>query len=404
MRPSSGFGLVEIMVAIVISLLASLAIYHTFSTSEGFRRSTLGNGNAQSSGGIAIMQIQKDLERSGYGIGSSRALNCNVVSQNANYTNFPLVPVRITTVAGGSDQISLMYSTSPAGGMPALFGEGTTHTNNDNQFVNILLASQFQTGDLVVVWPDPGKQAQTACPLFQITCTSADCVGAGTPAAGKDFLLRHTANALWNDTALNRPFPAALPMNTTRLFNFGTMIRRTYCVYLAASPKLKRNPNECSMADNKTDGSLISMDVPKDKVIDASSWTSTTENVVQLKAEYGFDTNKDGDNIPNNVSADGWSKTTPNTLLGWQQLVAIRYAVLVRSNYPEKPDRAGNCNATTNTAELKWAGGAFNPPPLTAQPSGTSWQCYRYSVHETVVPLRNQRLINQPNLISTAAP
>ncbi|WP_156455086.1 PilW family protein [Janthinobacterium sp. B9-8] len=395
MRPSYGFGLIEIMVAIVISLLASLAIYQTFSTSEGFRRSTLGSGNAQSSGGIAIMQIQKDLERSGYGIGSSRALNCNVVSQNANYTNFPLVPVRITTVAGGSDQISLMYSTSPAGGMPALFGEGTTHTNNDNQFVNILLASQFQTGDLVVVWPDPGKQAQTACPLFQITCTSADCVGAGTPAAGKDFLLRHTANALWNGTAVNQPFPASLPMNTTRLFNFGTMVRRTYCVYLAG------NPNQCNQVGNKTDGSLLSMDAPKDKAVDESSWTNTTENVIQLKAQYGLDTNTDGDNIPNNVSS--WTNTTPANLQGWQRLIAIRYAVLVRGNYPEKPKRDGSCNATAADAKFTWAGGDFNQP-TNAQPSDTSWQCYRYSVHETVVPLRNQRLINQPNLISTSAP
>ncbi|MEN9659620.1 MAG: hypothetical protein RL571_3085 [Pseudomonadota bacterium] len=400
MRSSYGFGLVEIMVAIVISLLASLAIYQTFNTSEGFRRSTLGNGNAQSSGGIAIMQIQKELERAGYGIGSNRALNCNVVSQNPNYTNFPLVPVRITSAAGSSsDQISLMYSTSPAAGMPAMFGEGTTHTNNDDQFVNILLASQYRADDLVVVWPDPGKQVQTDCPLFQVTCTHANCRGTGTPAAtaGKDFLLRHTANALWNGTALNQPFPASLPMNTTRLFNFGTMVRRTYCVYLAG------NPNQCRGADNKTDGSLISMDVPKDKAIDQNSWTSTTENVIQLKAEYGFDTNTDGDNIPNNVSTDGWSKTTPTTLLEWQQLIAIRYGVLVRSNYPEKPQRDGSCSTTASNAKFTWAGGAFSRPG-NAQPSNTNWQCYRYTVHETVVPLRNQKFANQPNLLSTAAP
>lgn len=400
MHPSSGFGLVEIMVAIVISLLASLAIYQTFNTSEGFRRSTLGNGNAQSSGGIAIMQIQKELERAGYGIGSNRALNCNVVSQNPNYTNFPLVPVRITSAAGGSsDQIELMYSTSAAAGMPAMFGEGTTHTNNDDQFVNILLASQYRANDLVVVWPDPGKQPQANCPLFQVTCTNATCSGTGTPAAtpGKDFLLRHTANALWNGTALNQPFPTSLPMNTTRLFNFGAMVRRTYCVYLEG------NPNQCIGASDTTDGSLISMDVPKDRAIDQNSWTSTTENVIQLRAEYGFDTNTDGDNIPNNVSANGWSRTTPTNLLGWQQLIAIRYGVLVRSNYPEKPDRAGNCSTTASTAKFTWAGGVFTTP-TNAQPSNTNWQCYRYTVHETVVPLRNQMFANQPNLLSTAAP
>ncbi len=392
MRPSSGFGLIEIMVAIVISLLASLAIYQTFSTSEGFRRATL--GNAQSSGGIAIMQIQKDLERSGYGIGSKRALNCNVVSKNANYTGFALVPVLITSVTGGSDQITLLYSNSTAGGMPALFGDGTTHSNSDNQLANILLAGEFKTGDLVVAWPDPGKGAQTDCPLFQVTCINADCVGAGTPPSTKDFVLRHDGAAapLWNSTTVNQPFPAQLPINTTQLFDFGTMVRRTYCVFLTDDTS-----NPCTNAAGKIDGSLLSMDRSKDSAITASSWKTTSENVIQLKAQYGLDTTGGGDNLASNVNS--WTSTTPANLREWQQLIAIRYAVLVRSNYPEKPDRAGNCNANADNAKFKWSGGDFNAP-TDAKPSNTKWQCYRYTVHETVVPLRNQLRLNQPDLLS----
>jgi type IV pilus assembly protein PilW len=397
-RPSSGFGLIEIMVAIVISLLASLAIYQTFSTSEGFRRATLGNGNAQSSGGIAIMQIQKDLERAGYGIGSKRALNCNVVSKNANYTGFRLVPALITSEAD-SDQITILYSNSTAGGMPALFGDGTTHTNGDNQFANILLAGEFITGDLVVAWPDPGNGVQTDCPLFKVTCTNANCVGAGRPPSTKDFVLRHDSAAapLWNGTAANHPFPAHLPINTTQLFNFGTMVHRTYCVFL--SNDTDKNINKCAEATDKIDGSLLSMDRPKDSKITASSWKTTSENVIQLKAQYGLDKTGGGGNLSSNVN-NNWTSTTPANLREWQQLIAIRYAVLVRSNYPEKPDRAGNCNATTDTKKLIWSGGAFNAPPLKVQPSGTSWQCYRYTVHETVVPLRNQLRLNQPDLLS----
>jgi type IV pilus assembly protein PilW len=400
MRPSSGFGLIEIMVAIVISLLASLAIYQTFSSSEGFRRATLGNGNAQSSGGIAIMQIQKDIERAGYGIGSKRALNCNVVSKNTNYTGFRLVPVLINSVENGSDQITLLYSNSTAGGMPALFGDGTTHTNGDNQFANILLAGEFITGDLVVAWPDPGKGVQANCPLFQVTCTNADCLGAGkTPAEGtppstKDFVLRHdsTAAPLWNSTTVNQPFPAQLPINTTQLFDFGSMVRRTYCVFLAGD-----TTNPCTNAADKIDGSLLSMDRPKDSEISASSWKTSSENVIQLKAQYGLDTTGGGDNLASNVNS--WTSTTPANLREWQQLIAIRYAVLVRRNYPEKPDRAGNCNANADNAKFKWSGGDFNTP-TDAKPSNTKWQCYRYTVHETVVPLRNQLRLNQPDLLS----
>jgi type IV pilus assembly protein PilW len=45
-----GFGLVELMVAIVVGMLAILVIYQTFAVSEGYRRNTVGASDAQQGG------------------------------------------------------------------------------------------------------------------------------------------------------------------------------------------------------------------------------------------------------------------------------------------------------------------------------------------------------------------
>ncbi|WP_293937571.1 PilW family protein [Iodobacter sp.] len=394
MYRNSGFGLIEVLISLALTLLATIAIYQIFNSSEGFRRATLGNGNAQSSGGIAIMQIQKDIERAGYGIGVDRALNCNIVSANAGFSNIRLVPAIIES-AGTSDRITLLYSDSPAGGMPALLGDGVAHTQDHNQFANVQLAGQFIVNDLIVAWPDPGKKAAAAaqqpCQLYQVTCTNATpCAGA--PVSTQDFALGHAATGnIWNTKITTAPLPVDLPAKTTRLFDFGSMVRRTYCVYLAG------NPNKCPNATDKIDGSLISMDALDRQAALDGSWKTTTENVIQMQAQYGLDTNADGDNIANNVTAAGWTKTTPTTMQGWKQLIAIRYAVLVRSATPDKPKRDDSCDTTAKDAKFIWAGGEFSTPE-NAQPSDTNWQCYHYSVHETIVPLRNQLLLNQPAL------
>ncbi|WP_293932617.1 PilW family protein [Iodobacter sp.] len=388
MQRESGFGLIEMMVSMVIALLASVAIYQTFNSSEGFRRSTLGNGNAQSSGGIAVIQIQKNLERAGYGISVNTALNCNVVSNNAQFSNFPLVPVLIESGAR-SDRLTILYSNSNAGGMPALFGEATNHSYGDDQFANILLAGQYKTNDLVVIWPDSGSGAAANCPLFQVTCTNGNCPAGNQPISTKDFALGHSDNA-WNSRNQNAPFPESLPLSTTRLMNFGSMVRRSYCVYQSG------NPNACNGATDLSDGSLISQDALDGKTALDGKWKTTTENIIQLKAQYGLDTGPGADHIANTVQK--WTNTTPTDNKTWKQLIAIRYAVLVRSAYAEKPDRTGQCNASKDGQKFKWSGGDFAEPE-NALGSNTDWKCYRYSVHETVVPLRNQLILNQPDLI-----
>jgi type IV pilus assembly protein PilW len=392
MRQSSGFGLVELMVSVVVALVSMIAIYQIFGVNESYRRSSVGGSGAQINGGIAVMQIQKDAERSGLGIGDVGALNCNIVARVAGLNNTPLIPVLIQS-AGSSDSLTFLYGSSVVGGGQVAQLADIEHTNADTQFANVLGGQSIAVNDLVIAW----QSGLANCPVFQVTCTNATPCAGGTPLSTDGFALGNAANT-WNSATVNSPFPASLS-KITRLYNFGRLTRRTYCVYLSGAG----NGCPAATAGAQIHGSLLSQDTIDATAAADGAWQVVTENVIQMKAEYGLDTNVDADNIINNV--DTWQKAAPAQ---WAQVLAIRYAVLVRASNPQKLNRAGTCvNDTSNSYTAATPSDAFTDTtqsyylgwsgadPLTT-PTNTDWQCYRYSVHETVVPLRNQILLNQP--------
>jgi type IV pilus assembly protein PilW len=79
-----------------------------------------------------------------------------------------------------------------------------------------------------------------------------------------------------------------------------------------------------------------------------------------------------------------------------QRIKAIRVALIVRSGEYEKPEPGQNCTTTTNPPAIP-----TNPPAIPQFPGTTlnttfdttnwpaDWQCYRYKVYETIIPLRN---------------
>lgn len=396
MRQLKGFGLVELMVSVVVALVSMISIYQIFGVNEAYRRSSMGGSGAQINGGVAIMQIQKDTERSGMGIGDLDALNCNVVSRVLD--DFPLLPVIIQS-GGTSDNITLLYGSGIVGGGQVAQLDEISADRTDSQFANVLGGQSVAVGDLMIASQLPPKSPPPTppdCPLFQVTCTNATPC-AGTPASTNGFSIGH-ANNNWNSTDAGEPFPDSLS-KMTRLYNMGRLTRRSYCVYLTG------NSNSCPDFPKDTklvNGSLISRDALDANNAADGSWQTVTENVIQLKAEYGLDTNAVGTiNASNFVT---WQKAAPAE---WKQVLAIRFAVLVRASNPQRPNRAGTCaDDATNNYTATTPADAFTKPakpyylgwsgadPL-KQPTNADWQCYRYSVHETVVPLRNQRLLNQ---------
>jgi type IV pilus assembly protein PilW len=106
------------------------------------------------------------------------------------------------------------------------------------------------------------------------------------------------------------------------------------------------------------------------------------DDIVDMQAQYGRDTNDDG-------VVETWDTSTPTTATGWTQVLAVRIGILARSGNWERPSTPGGaCEATlaipdwSGYAESGALGDRFSIP-------GGLPSCYKYRVFEVTVPLRN---------------
>lgn len=356
-RPSlacaRGFGLVEVMVACAVGLLATLVIFQALARFEGQKRTTTGAGDAQQNGVLALYTIEREVRTAGYGINYVPLLGCNVLGYDAgpparNF-NFTLAPVQIADGAGGApDSITLVYGNADqimaSVQLLQAANSGDTQFTVDNPF-------GFAAGDVLLVG-EVGKN----CTLGTVNSVAGTSVnrftGSYVDANGVTHLARFNKNGglgvdygVWNVTT----------QTGGRVFDLGP--GPSVVTYFVQNSQL--------MSQNLLTGAAA---------------TAVLDGIVQLQAQYGRDTDGDG-------AVDSWTPPAPPadpvTSADWSRVIALRMAVVARSQQPERPDPAtGACNTTT--AAPTWAGGTIT---LAADPN---WQCYRYRVFETIVPVRNQ--------------
>jgi type IV pilus assembly protein PilW len=126
------------------------------------------------------------------------------------------------------------------------------------------------------------------------------------------------------------------------------------------------------------------------------------DNIVHMRALYGLDDGVNNNTVALNpffVAGDGIvdrfvDAATFDAMATkpWQYIAVVRVVLVARSANAEKPSGGGACDATT--VAPTWSGSALGGPPFGFQTSlslaaDPNWQCYRYKVFETTIPLRN---------------
>jgi type IV pilus assembly protein PilW len=344
-RPDAqGFTLVEILVAMVIGMIGMIIMLQVFATAEGQRRATTGTGDAQTSGAMALYDLQRDIRQSGYGFNSLSLLNCSLaLGEPSNATLPALAPAIINPrradnslllPAGDPNTDTLLIAFGDANGSP----EGEAITDPSTPTLSVQTAADFRQGNRVISGP---SSAAAVCPAIRLY-----------------FVRRVDGNWItvdWPRPNVTPPAPPA-PFNAL-LFNLGAAptIRAyairggnlTVCDFLASN---------CSRAGNARNPAI---------------WVPIASNIVSLRAQYGRDTAP-----PNGV--DTWDGTTPASACDWVRVSALRLAVVARNSQVER--------SPITLAAPTWEGSAAVPINLSAR---ANWQNYRYKVFETVVPIRN---------------
>jgi type IV pilus assembly protein PilW len=372
-----GVSLIELMVGLLIGLLAVLVISQVLISVEGQKRTVTSGADAQLTGTLALYTLSRDIEMSGYGLTTSQiGLGCRIRSLRFTPGNggvdalgVPtrrLAPVVITNGVGGApDQLRIFSASKASFSVPVRVTSDHPRTGAgaDEFIVNNTIG--IEAGDLMVAVPNP-PDANNPCTVFRAT-------GPGSIAG---LSLRHASvsadtNA-WNgnQTDLLNLFPVAGYPAGSYLVNLGAgLIDRSYSVV---------NGN---LQVTEFDTATVSLPAVPPPLF---------PQVVNLQAYYGKDSDGNG-------SIDQYDTVTPGTPAEWAQVVAVRLAIVVRSNQYEADEvttvapvwNLGSTPSVVDPDSVVCGTARCLSMPVTGDINATDWKHYRYKVYDTVVPLRN---------------
>jgi type IV pilus assembly protein PilW len=360
------------MVGLVIGLLGVLVIYQVYAVTEGRKRTTTNTNDAQESGFSALMSIERDVRQAGYGFtsypgsgGTNPAIGCNVQAFNsaavpAGALNFRMIPVLIRDggVPNASDTITVVYSSSTTMNSPASFLQpaGLMETYQLTKNADRI---GFAAGDFILA-----TRTGMDCSLRVITAIDG---------ANLDVIQHTNAGSTFNRPGGSGVIYDNASCPSCLLINLGVPVITQY--FVSAAPA----------------NSLSVSDLSLGAASGAANTFTLADNIVSLQAQYGVDLNID------NV-IDGWVDATgpvwgenlaalPPTPLpaNIAMIKAVRLAIVARSAQMERPAAPGAACDTTMNAPVTWAGG-----PVINLNADPNWQCYRYKVFQTIIPIRNQ--------------
>ena len=391
-RNTRGFSMVELLVAMTISLIGMIIIFQVFEVSESIKRTTTSGGDAQQNGAIALYMIDQDVRNAGMGFNDTAYAGCNVTAYDSTRSpnTFPtapatmlMVPVQVTS--GGN-------ATTPDS-LAAFYGSQTQVANSTTLSANMTAATDslrvqsrygMRTGDLLLL-SEPGTTKR--CALMEVTglpVTPSDQVDHNNVAYTLTATGAGSATARFNPTAgMGVIYTGAGGANATRVFNLGN-IYDTVPLTMPVHNTYAIASNALTLRSGFSD----------------TAATAIADNIVHMRVVYGLDDGTNNGTVTYNATytaGDGIvdrfvdGGTTPN----WQYVIAVRIAVVARSALAEKPSSgipSDPCDTTT--AFPTWSGTAWStaaPNLMTALDvsADANWRCYRYKVFETTLPLRN---------------
>jgi type IV pilus assembly protein PilW len=356
----TGWGLAEMMVGVMISMIAVLVICESFSAFEAQKRTTTSAIAAQEAGLLALSAIERDARVAGYGLVVNNALACTTINiyQAGALAAIPAMPIAIADGgATASDSITFMYSTSSFAATPSALTIDAPTSTPVVMVGNTANNAAFTAGDFIMLaQPTMGKP----CARLRVT---------GTVAAGSDVQILHASSDPSNPPSAVNLFPTAPSAGYTAstsdpsvAINMGAMVNSTYSVL---------------------NGSLAYMDNTRG----AGPITLST-GIVSLQAQYGV-ASAGSQTVNEWVDAKG-SWATPSAV-DIARIKAVRIAIIARSALLEKDNVTQPCvnSAGTNKGPCAWLDNAASPAPLIDLSADPNWQRYRYRVYETIIPLRN---------------
>ena len=340
-RPNErGVGLIEVMVGTVVGMLLVLVIFQMYLATESQKRTITASNDAQENAGYGLFLIGQDLGNAGNVISASTT----ALAACAMLRPIPVL-IGAGATAANPDTVTVLFGGSGSLSAPTMLLNSPSMATSPPGAFQVAGPVAYSPNDVVVV-------------VQGANCTMSTINAAGVTIAGSSGIatIAHTLTSTSgnNSTAVYAATLASL-VNLGQGDRFG---RTVYAVDTAKSAL--------------TTQSLLPT---------ALAATTAASNVVNLKAQYGLDTDNDGD-VDTWQSATGiWSSANLplQATTTWQQIRAVRVAIVTRSDKYE-----------TDAVTPGPLGMFCNPSPCALSMTlTTDQQHFRYKVMETIVPMRN---------------
>lgn len=393
-----GFGLVELLVAVAIALIMSVAIFAAIANSEGLKRTTTSVNDINQTGAILSYQFDKLLRSAGsafsqgglggdswllsYGcqinaslagagtiLPSSNAMPMPFSAVNAGlsgmYRLAPLVIANdvITPNVSGktTDALIIMKGNSGNAEVPTSFGSmpGTDK-------LNLINTIGFKANDLVLVVEQDSAAGPAWCMIEQVASTFASDGTAAVLPLGGDYY----ANPIGN-------------VDLTTISSKGGVV---------GLGNTTTNPPYFQIIGIGDNNVLYSYDLLR---LGASNKPpeALASGVFELHALYGIDSDADS-------KIDTWVKPTAGTPYDYrilengsaasranlQKIKAVRIGLIMRTSLPEKATVPPATSGPLTLFSDLGADLTYTRPLIGAE------QNYRYRAVETTIPLRNVML------------
>jgi type IV pilus assembly protein PilW len=378
-RRANGFSMIELLVSVVIGLLALGFATRLVVRGEVNKQAAVGGSDSMQNGVLALFSMERELNQAGWSMNDPLIVGCDTVfSDSSGYamltaprggaTVTPLAAVLIQSNGNDPDVVSINSGTAMSNtGMARLSGNYVSGAGIDIDRspygfngTDTVLAG----GDVIVVAPEAAGASK--CALAQVSAP----VAPGTPNGQNRLLIAAGGNNRFNSGNLGVAFSSL----QARLFNLGPASNLSFHTWSVNGGFLQMRASNLAGA--------IAAPAP------------VTDNIVSLKAQYGFDgragplfTPELGMQVGtwSGVMVDADGDGVAGSAGDYQRVAAVRIAVVARSRAPERPNASNVCTATPNLPTV------FGNVSVTVAVTGDTidWKCYRYRVFETIVPLRN---------------
>jgi type IV pilus assembly protein PilW len=395
-----GFTLIEVMIAMLIGLIGVVVIMQTFAVSEGFKRTATSGTDAQMNGGIALYMLQREMRMAGYGMNSLVAMGCPSVrvyrSTTSTGIDMPLVPFMLNPplVPAGdanTDTMLIAYGTSDS------FVSGITLVSSQASatapFYLVSNYDAFQNGDLFVsVMPGAGAGGSASCVLHEATATWSAAGNCGhPPTSGVLGMLEHNqvsyqkhtstgcvtvASTFNNGTGITTAGGAVEPncnYPTCQVYGLGDTVVHVYAI---------------------RGGNLTMCDWIAADCGNAANFNIVVNDIVSLRGMYGMNLNPAPSALPGDGQTITWQRSSLTTdVFLPSRVLAATIEITARNSLKEKPTSGTTCNATLFSGRpdrsMDWLYQATAGAAIDISTSSADWQCYRYRLFQTSVPLRN---------------